>query len=72
MYRLTFSLVRSGRLQPGGRPDPDAYQNGRFGFWYWHWLPWMHYNGGNPRRRHVLDLTIGWLCFCFGVTAWPN
>lgn len=70
-YRITFCWGRSGRLQPGDVPDPDAFQNGRFGFWYFHWLPRAHYNRGRPWRREVLDLTAHWLCFWIGVTAWP-
>lgn len=40
-----------------------------FGFWWWTWLPRMHWNGGTMRDA-CTDITASWLCFAVSLTLW--
>jgi hypothetical protein len=73
-YRLTFICGGAGKVEPGEVLDKYNLCEGqtpRFGYYWWHWLPTWHYNGGRPSRREVLDLNFGWLRWWCAVTAWP-
>lgn len=42
------------------------------GFCYGSWLPRMHWNGGRPWRREVVDIGWYWLCFHGSWTWWQG
>lgn len=73
-YRLTFICGGAGKVEPGEVLDKYSLCEGqtpRFGYYWWHWLPTWHYNGGRPSMREVLDFNCAWLRWWCAVTAWP-
>ena len=65
--RITFNKGIAGKW------DGDVnLTDHKFGRNWWFWFPRLHWNGGVPWKRHVVDVTLNWLCFRAGFTIWPS
>lgn len=59
---------------PTDLKNAKSYGNpgaGRFGFWWWYWVPYIGTNGGRPWRDRCSQITILWLCFSL-LFGWWN
>ncbi len=69
-YHATVSKVIAGRVRHDGVID-YSFEQPRFGFYWWFWLPRYQSNGGKFKRQEVVDVSIQWLCFSIGLIFWP-
>ena len=69
-YQLTLNKGIAGRI----RPDDiiEDFENPKYGFYWWLWVPNYHLNRGIMKSQEVVDVNITWLCFWVGFTLWPN
>lgn len=69
-YKITFNWGRAGRV----RQDDviEDFEEPRFGFYWWLWLPVFNHNNGIMKNREVVDVSLTWLCFWAGFTLWPR
>jgi len=70
-YNVTISKVMAGRVQPDDIIDHD-FENPKYGFYWWFWVPRYRSNGGKFTYDQVVDVSIQWLCFSVGLIFWPN
>ena len=68
--RISFSVGRAGRVRPGD--EFEEWERPRFGFYWWLWLPQLHWNGGLPWRNDNIDVSLNWLCFWAGFVVWSR
>lgn len=67
MKRIYFSYGRAAKYD--GDPCLDT---ARYGFNWWLWIPYLHWNGGRLNRSEVMDISASWLCFWVGLTIYPK
>lgn len=65
--KLHFSWVVAGRVRPSD--VIEDFENPRFGFYWWFWLPHVAWNGGKFLKKQTVDFSIMWLCFSVGFTS---
>lgn len=69
-YTFTVSRGIAGRI---AKDDIiEDFENSRYGFYWWFWLPVYMSNGGSIKRREVVDISVSFLCFWCGVILWPK
>jgi len=69
-YRMTISKGIAGRVKSSD--NIEDFENPRYGFYWWFWVPDFSSNGGSKKRREVIDISANWLCFWFGLIFWPT
>lgn len=65
LKRVFFSIGRAGKGNNGCNPP-------FFGYYWGYWLPYFSWNKGNPFKNQVLDVSVSWLIFWFGISVWPK
>lgn len=69
-YRVTISKGIAGRVVAAD--NIEDFEQPKYGFYWWFWLPKFDSNGGSRKRREVVDVSATWLCFWFGFIFWPT